>query len=266
MRKPQIWVGLAAVLILVIGTTSVVAQDASGGTHTVQPGETLFRIAQQYGVTVDELAFANGITNPDLVFAGQVLTIPNGAEATGGGQTEYTVAAGDTLFRIARNFNTTVDALVQLNNLTNPDQIEVGQVLVIPGTGGPVDASTPAPADTPTPQETLTHTVQPGETLFRIGLQYNTTVPVLVELNGLANPNVIFAGQVLTIQAGTAATPEPEGEGTPTEEATEEATETPVTPTEEATEEATETPETPTPDPTPEATDEANEPHTSPHE
>src|SRR5689334_3434357 len=103
---------IVLVMILVLGGASAV--NAQEKTHTVQPGETLGTIAQLYGVSIQQLAAANGIVNPNLIFAGQVLKIPGTAPA---GVTTYTVQSGDTLFGIAIRFGTTVDALVQLNGL-----------------------------------------------------------------------------------------------------------------------------------------------------
>ncbi len=103
--------------------------------------------------------------------------------------TVYFVQLDDTLSSIALHYDTTVRALVQANGIENPDLIHPGQRLVIP--------SAP-PTPEPTPQE-LIHVVQRGETLYRIALRYGTTVQALVAANNLANPNLIYRGQRLTI-------------------------------------------------------------------
>jgi LysM repeat protein len=99
--------------------------------HTVQAGENLYRISIRYGVTVEAIMAANGITDARSLKVGQVLLIPVG----GGGTTgtgAYVVQPGDTLYSIAKRFGTTVETLAALNSLTPPYTIKVGQSLVIP--------------------------------------------------------------------------------------------------------------------------------------
>ena len=106
-------------------------------THTVQPGENLFRIALKYNLTTQQLASANGITNADQLQVGTVLNIPGcsgssaGTGSTGSGTT-HTVQPGENLFRIALQYNLTTQELAQYNGIVNPDDITVGQVLRIP--------------------------------------------------------------------------------------------------------------------------------------
>jgi LysM repeat protein len=104
--------------------------------HTVAAGETLFGIAARYGVSVEALANANGIGYPYLIQPGQELLIPPADNyyyppAAGDGPT-HTVAPGDTLFSLALRYDTTPEALAVVNGLDNPDQLYVGQELVIP--------------------------------------------------------------------------------------------------------------------------------------
>ncbi|MGE5554578.1 MAG: LysM peptidoglycan-binding domain-containing protein [Betaproteobacteria bacterium] len=110
---------------------------ADGSTYSVQPGDSLFLIAQRYGTTVDALRQANGIWT-DTLYVGQTLTIPSGGGgASGGGNGNggsYTVQPGDTLFLIAQRYGTTVDALRQANGIWT-DTLYAGQALTIPGGG-----------------------------------------------------------------------------------------------------------------------------------
>jgi LysM repeat protein len=167
-------------------------------THVVVTGDTLYSIALHYGVSVNDLMAANNITNPNYIRVGQVLVIPLSGVTptpTPTGQAPqptpiiYTVRRGDTLYSLARRYGTTVEAIARDNNIVNPNLIYVGQQLVIHGTTTP-----------PPPQPcTRTHVVLSGETLTSIAYRYNTTVWTLQQMNNLANPNVIYAGQYLNV-------------------------------------------------------------------
>ncbi|NDJ54748.1 MAG: LysM peptidoglycan-binding domain-containing protein [Chloroflexi bacterium] len=125
--------------------------DGCPTTYTVQPGDNLFRIALNNGLTVNQLAAANGISNPNVLSAGTVLTIPcpDGSTGDAGGSPEaadtYIVQPGDNLFRIAQRFGVTFQQLAEFNGITNPDQIEVGQIIRIPPSGA--DSGGEAPVD-----------------------------------------------------------------------------------------------------------------------
>jgi LysM repeat protein len=116
----------------------------------------------------------------------------------------YRVQWGDTLTGIARRFNTSVQAIVQRNNIPNPNLIYAGQELEIPEDGQPPPP--PPPSPTPPPGGQTTYVVQRGDTLSRIASRFGTTVALLVQANNIANPNLIYVGQVLLIP-GTAQPP-----------------------------------------------------------
>ncbi len=135
----------------------------------------------------------------------------------------YTVQPGDTLYALARRFGVTVEAIVNANNIANPNLINVGQVLEIPGDGDgtqpptPVTSTPPPPpaTATPPPPTSGTYTVQPGDTLSRIAARFGVTVQAIVAANNIANPNLIHVGQVLIIPGGGSATPPPPGSTPP---------------------------------------------------
>jgi len=108
----------------------------AAGTHVVQPGENMFRIALRYGTTVEAIAKANNITNPSLVYVGQRLKIPSGttppSPAPSPGVKTYVVKPGDNLFRIALRHNYDTYYLARYNGIENPSTIYVGQVIRIP--------------------------------------------------------------------------------------------------------------------------------------
>jgi len=95
------------------------------GTYVVKQGETLKTIGALYGVSPEAIAAANGITNVNLIYAGQVLRIPQAPRY-------YTVQAGDTLANIASRYGVTIQALVTANNITNINLVKTGQKLLIP--------------------------------------------------------------------------------------------------------------------------------------
>ena len=91
--------------------------------YTIQSGDTLSEIAESFNTTVDILCTINGISNPDLIYAGDIIKIPCNNEEY------YTIKIGDTLSEIAVMFNTTVQRLCELNNITNPDLIYAGDTI-----------------------------------------------------------------------------------------------------------------------------------------
>ncbi|MEG3341002.1 LysM peptidoglycan-binding domain-containing protein [Streptococcus suis] len=183
--------------VLKITASATSSTSTSVSTYIVQSGDTLSGIAARFGTTVSALQSLNGISNPDKIYAGQVLRISgSGTVLTGGsGVSTYTVKSGDTLSGIAAQFGTTVSVLQSLNGISNPDKIYAGQVLRISGsstvsTGGASISS---------------YTVQSGDTLSGIAAKFGTTVSALQSLNGISNPDKIYAGQVLRI-SGSAST------------------------------------------------------------
>jgi LysM repeat protein len=121
----------------------------------------------------------------------------------------YVVEAGDTLWAISRAHGTTVQEIVALNGVRNPDLIHVGQELRLPGSVDDEDrTSTEAPAGGSQPGSTTSYRVKRGDTLYAIARAHGTTVSELVRINGIANPNLIRVGQVITI-SGDPATPPP---------------------------------------------------------
>ncbi len=122
-----------AIIFLILSLSFAFASPAFADTsYTVQPGDTLTKIAARHGVTVDTLIRANQLSNPNALQVGHVLTIPDGAPpAARADSTTYIVQKGDSVARIAARFNITPDALMQANHLTT-STLQPGQVLIIP--------------------------------------------------------------------------------------------------------------------------------------
>ncbi len=153
-----------AVLIAAVVLVPALRPVAGQMVYVVQSGDTLSGIAAEYGTSVDALVSLNGIANPDLIVIGQQLTIsgeapppvaieqppaaaqpdPEPSSGTGDGSPSYTVQGGDTLSGIASRFGVSLESLVSANGIANPDLIQVGQVLVIPG-AAPVVVEVVAP-------------------------------------------------------------------------------------------------------------------------
>ncbi len=153
------------------------------GNYTVKKGDTLYSIAQKYNTTVDEIKRLNNLTSNTLSI-GQVLKIPNlSNDNNTNTNNTYTVVSGDTLWSIARKFNTTVDEIKKLNNLTN-NMLSIGQVLKIPSNNSSNNYTT--------------YTVKAGDSLWSISRKYGTTVDAIKSLNGLSSNNLAI-GQILKI-------------------------------------------------------------------
>lgn len=117
------------------GDTLTIPGTTDGGTtvtHVVQAGENLFRIALKYGTTVQAIAAANGIVNPNVVYAGQSLTIPQGGVTPGPGVRYHVVQRGETLSGIAMRYGTTPWAIAAANGIANVNYVRAGQTLRIP--------------------------------------------------------------------------------------------------------------------------------------
>lgn len=119
-------------VLVIPGTTPPPPPPATTVKYTVKAGDTLYSIASKYNTTVSAIATANKITNVNSISVGQVLIIPTKATPPPATSIKYTVKAGDTLYSIARTYNTTVTAIATANKITNVNSISVGQVLIIP--------------------------------------------------------------------------------------------------------------------------------------
>ena len=150
--------------------------DVTTDEYVVIKGDTLYAIANKFGTTVDNLKSINNLTTDSLAI-GQILKIPSDTSST----ETYKVKKGDTLYGIAQKYNTTVDELKSLNNLTS-NTLSIGQELKIPGNK----------------TEYVTYTVKKGDTLYSIAREFGTTVSAITELNNLST-TVLSIGQKLLL-------------------------------------------------------------------
>ncbi len=153
---------------IVPGETVQSQQTGAFTSYVVRSGDSLYSIAQRFGTTVDAIKRANGLIS-DSLRVGQVLRIPRSStsaqQSTSSSTTTYTVRTGDSLYTIAKAFNTTVDAIKSANGLTS-DAISIGQVLRIPRSTSSTSSTSGG----------RTYTVRTGDSLYSIARDFNTTV------------------------------------------------------------------------------------------
>lgn len=159
-------------------------------TYVVQKGDTLYSIANKLGTTVSELKKENNLTSNTLQI-GEVLRIPT-KEIYEEEENIYIVKKGDSLYSIANKYNTTVEELKRINNLTS-NILSIGQVLKLPS-----DKASNVEKE----ENTISYTVQKGDSLYSIARKYNTTIDRIKDLNNLTT-NLLSIGQVLLIPTDT---------------------------------------------------------------
>lgn len=155
--------------------------------YTVASGDTLWSIAQRFGTTLSALISANHIADPNLIYAGQTLTVPTAASApsstapssTATKVSTYVVQSGDTLSSIAERFDTTVSALVGTNHIADPNLIYAGEVLSLVGgsttvtaTTAPTSTTAPKPTTTPAPTQATGAALAVQTALAQVGKPY----------------------------------------------------------------------------------------------
>ena len=155
--------------------------------YIVQKGDTLYSIAAANNTTVDELKKANNLTS-NILSTGQLLKIPSALLP----ESTYIVKKGDSLYSIANKYNTTVDELKRINNLTS-NILSIGQVLKLPSD---------KVSDVENEENTINYTVQKGDSLYSIARKYSTTIDKIKDLNNLTT-NLLSIGQVLLIPTDT---------------------------------------------------------------
>ena len=168
--------------LLSIGQKLLIKDTSSsedvGVYYTVKAGDTLYGIANEYNLTVDELKSMNNLKSNNLSI-GQKLLVSGTEEniVDGGDYDTYIVKSGDNLYAIARRYSISVDKLKDINNLSS-NLLSVGQKLLVPKVGG------------------KTYVVKAGDNLYKIAGENSTTVTDLINLNELSTTNLSI-GQVL---------------------------------------------------------------------
>ncbi len=211
------------------GGQTVPVAGPSFETYTVKKGDNLWTIARRSNVSLNELYAANGLDTTSILSIGQQLQIPvEGSTATvtapspdtyqptsfNQGSTEYMVKRGDSLSKIANQFDTSVRAIKAANGLSS-DLIRVGDKLVVPvssSSNGTSSAMSAAPSDSMSSSSTApsfsasgarTHTVKSGEYPGKIASQYDMTTDELLALNGITDPRKLQVGKVLKVSGSS---------------------------------------------------------------
>jgi len=211
------------------GGQTVPVAGPSFETYTVKKGDNLWTIARRSNVSLNELYAANGLDTTSILSIGQQLQIPvEGSTATvtapspdtyqptsfNQGSTEYIVKRGDSLSKIANQFDTSVRAIKAANGLSS-DLIRVGDKLVVPvssSSTGTSSSMSAAPSDSISSSSTApsfsasgarTHTVKSGEYPGKIASQYDMTTDELLALNGITDPRKLQVGKVLKVSGSS---------------------------------------------------------------
>lgn len=162
---------------------SIIEYLALSDTYKVKSGDTLYSIAKKYNISVNELKELNNLKNNNITI-GQVLKIKSNIpseEVTE--KNYYIVKSGDTLYSIAKKYNTTVDEIKKLNNLKS-DNLSIGMELKI--------------KEEPSSTNYIDYVVKSGDNLYSIAKKYNTTIDEIKKLNGLTS-GLLNIGMTLKI-------------------------------------------------------------------
>ena len=204
------------------------APATGGGSYTVQAGDSYWRIANKYGISIEELQRLNG-TSSYFLYPGQSLVVPGSASTTSGSASSstsststssaggnYTVQAGDSYWRIANKYGISIQELQRLNG-TSDYTLHPGQSIKVPGSGSSSSASassngtsTSTSTTSAAPAAGGSYTVQAGDSYWRIANKYGISISELQRLNGTSN-YFLYPGQSIKVPgSGSAnATPAP---------------------------------------------------------
>lgn len=160
----------------------------NSNTYVVQKGDTLYGISKQFNTSMQKLRELNNLSS-DILTIGKVLIVSPNSDRNPSECVTYTVKKGDSLYSIAKQYNSTVDAIKRYNNLTS-NNLSIGQKLKLP--------CYMKDNDNTTMPNFVMYTVKAGDSLYSIAQQYNTTVDKIKSDNKLASNNLSI-GQVLMI-------------------------------------------------------------------
>jgi len=149
--------------------------------YEIQPGDTLYSISRRFNTSIGILQGLNELGDASEITAGQNILIPAAEDSS---HEVYVVQAGDSLFSIAKRFNTVVSVLKSLNGIADERELELGQTILVPE----IDAT-----------KYEEYEVQPADTLYGIAQSFATSEETLMSLNGIADKRDIRAGQIILV-------------------------------------------------------------------
>ena len=196
------------------GSTTTPTTPATGTKYTVKSGDSVWAIANKYGISTTDLISWNNIKN-NMIHPGDVLIVSKSAAGSGNSNsgntgstttpatgTKYTVKSGDSVWAIANKYGISMANLVKWNSIRN-NFIYPGQVLVVSQSGsGSTSTGNTGSGSTTTNQTGKTYTVKSGDSVWAIANKSGISMATLVQLNNIKN-NFIYPGQVLKLGSTT---------------------------------------------------------------
>ena len=192
---------LTSDMLMVGQVLKIPQQSATYTTYKVTAGDSLYIISRRFNVSISALKNLNNLTT-ETINIGQILKIPTSTATTNTPSpavTNYTVISGDTLWKIASKFNTTIANLKAANNL-NTDMLYIGQVLKVPAEA----IQTPSPTEPALASQTpsvsyITHNVVSGDNPWNLSIKYGIPMTELLQVNGFTQSTMLNIGQEVKI-------------------------------------------------------------------
>lgn len=166
--------------------------------YAVKSGDTLYKLAKMYNTTVEEILELNPDLDPYNVQIGEKICIPEDKpEDCPKGTFSYKIKSGDTLYQLAKKYDTTVEEILEVNPDINPYNLQVGQEICIPKQKEPQDC------------DGMYYVVRPGDTLYLIAQKYGISVEEILEANPNVDPYNLQIGQLICVPKKEKPKPKP---------------------------------------------------------